>query len=94
MSRGNPAAIIAVGHDVTERRQMLEALEASAVYTRNLIETSLDPLVTINRDGLVTDLNKATEQIVNLPREQIIGTDFSDYFTEPEKASERLPARV
>ena len=83
---GNPAAIIAVGHDVTERRKMLEALEAAAAYTRNLIEASLDPLVTINRDGKVTDLNRATEQILNLPREQIIGTDFSDYFTEPENA--------
>jgi PAS domain S-box-containing protein len=84
--KGNPAAIIAVGHDVTERRKMLEELEAAAAYTRNLIEASLDPLVTINRDGKVTDMNRATEQILNLPREQIIGTDFSDYFTEPENA--------
>jgi PAS domain S-box-containing protein len=65
---------------------MLAALEAAAAYTRSLIEASLDPLVTINRDGKVTDMNRAAEQIVNLPREQIIGTDFSDYFTESEKA--------
>jgi len=84
--KGEPCAIIAVGHDVTERRKMLEALEAAAAYTRSIIEASLDPLVTINQDGKVTDLNRATEQIVNLPREQIIGNDFSDYFTEPEKA--------
>jgi PAS domain S-box-containing protein len=85
--KGNPVAIIAVGHDVTERRQMMEALQNAAAYTRNLIETSVDPLIIINKDAKVTDLNKATEHFLNLKREQIIGTDFSRYFTEPEKAA-------
>jgi diguanylate cyclase (GGDEF)-like protein/PAS domain S-box-containing protein len=55
-------------------------------YYRNLIETSLDSLVTISPDGIITDVNSATEMAIGLPREKIIGTDFSDYFTEPEKA--------
>jgi PAS domain S-box-containing protein len=42
--------------------------------------------VTISRDGKITDVNAATEQATGVPREELIGTDFCDYFTEPEKA--------
>src|SRR5665647_2865172 len=55
-------------------------------YNRNLLEASLDPLVTIGLDGIITDVNSATEKATGLPREKIIGTDFSEYFTEPDKA--------
>ena len=55
-------------------------------YSRSLIEASLDPLVTINADGKITDVNKATEDATGYSRDSLIGTDFSDYFTEPDKA--------
>lgn len=55
-------------------------------YNRNLIETSLDPLVTIGPDGRITDVNKATEKVTGYLREELVGTDFANYFTEPEKA--------
>src|SRR5665648_354972 len=55
-------------------------------YNRNLLETSIDSLVTIGGDGIITDVNSATEKATGLPREKIIGTDFSEYFTEPDKA--------
>ena len=61
-------------------------LELSALYARNLIEASLDPLVTISVEGKITDVNKATEIVTGCSREQLIGSGFSDYFTEPEKA--------
>lgn len=57
-------------------------------YARSLIEAGLDPLVTISRGGKITDVNEATAQVTGIPREKLIGTDFSDYFTEPEKARE------
>jgi PAS domain S-box-containing protein len=55
-------------------------------YNRSLIEASLDPLVTIGTDGIITDVNRATEQATGCTREELIGTDFSTYFTEPDKA--------
>jgi len=61
-------------------------LYAESVYARSLIEASLDPLVTINVDGKITDVNRASEEATGVSREQLIGNDFSDYFTEPEKA--------
>ena len=70
---------------VEERtKELLLALD----YNRNLIETSLDPLVTIGRDGRITDVNKATEKVTGYPREELLGTDFSDYFTSPGDAEE------
>lgn len=63
-----------------------DKLLATSRYARNLIEASLDPLVTISAEGKITDVNKATESVTGFPRDQLIGSDFSNYFTEPEKA--------
>ena len=60
-------------------------LQVSA-YNRRLIETSLDPLVTIDGYGKITDVNRATEKVTGYPRDHLIGSDFSDYFTEPARA--------
>jgi PAS domain S-box-containing protein len=75
-------------NDVTERKRAEEALRTASLYTRSLIEASLDPLVTISADGKVTDVNRATELVTGFSRDQLIGSDFSDYFTEPDKARE------
>ncbi len=60
----------------------------AAAYARGLLEASLDPLVTINAEGKITDVNEASVEATGVPREKLIGTDFSNYFTEPHKARE------
>jgi PAS domain S-box-containing protein len=85
---GGERRLVWVVRDVSERKRSVEALRMAGVYNRNLLETSLDPLVTISPEGKVTDVNRATEMATGLPRERLIGTDFSDYFTEPERARE------
>ncbi|MBK9389267.1 MAG: response regulator [Bacteroidetes bacterium] len=57
-------------------------------YARSLIEASLDPLFTISPEGKITDMNNASVTITEVTRENLIGTDFFDYFTEPAKARE------
>ena len=57
-----------------------------ANYARSLIEASLDPLFTISLEGKITDMNNASVNILGISRDQILGTDFFDYFTEPQKA--------
>ena len=69
-----------------ERKRAEEALRRAGEYNRSLLEASLDPLVTIGPDGTVTDVNAATEGVTGYSREELVGTDFSDYFTDPEKA--------
>ena len=63
-----------------------EALRVAAQYARSLIEASLDPLIMISDDGKITNVNKATEEATGRPRSVLIGTDFDECFTEPDKA--------
>jgi PAS domain S-box-containing protein len=72
----------------TGRGKLAEELRKASTYARSLIEASLDPLVTISPEGKITDVNEATELVTGFSRKRLIGSDFSDYFTEPEKARE------
>jgi len=57
-------------------------------YARSLIEASLDPLITINDKGKITDMNEALANITGLTRNELKGSNFFEYFTEPQKAKE------
>ena len=68
-----------ISRDVTEARQAFEA-------ARSMIESSLDSLVAISPQGMITDANEATVKVTGIPRVELIGTAFSQCFTEPAKA--------
>ncbi len=78
--------IMEINCDITDRKHAEEILRVAGEYNRSLLEVSLDPLVTIDREGRISDVNKATENVTGYSREVLIGKDFSDYFTDPEKA--------
>jgi len=78
--------ILEMGVDVTERKQAEQALRLVNAYNRSLLEANLDPLMTITAGGKIGDVNTATESLTGCSRQELIGTDFSDYFTQPEKA--------
>ncbi len=77
---------IAIKQDISARKQAEEALRQANAYNRNLIETSLDPQVTITPEGKIGDVNSATEKVTGRTRAELIGTDFHGYFSDPEKA--------
>ena len=70
----------------TQRQENAQQLHRASLYARSLIEASVDPLVTISKDGKIMDVNHATEAATGLSRAQLIGSDFSNYFTQPEQA--------
>ncbi len=78
---GRLIGLSVIDRDITSQKQ-------ASQYARSLIEASLDPLVTINPDGKITDVNEATSKVTGVARERLIGTDFANYFTEPAKARE------
>jgi PAS domain S-box-containing protein len=80
-ARGNVLGVFAAARDITAQKQ-------ASQYARSLIEASVDPLVTISPEGKITDVNEATVKVTGAPREKLIGADFANYFTEPEKARE------
>ncbi len=85
---GNPVGFLLMSSDISERMQAEEQARTTSQYARSLIEASLDPLVTISPEGKITDVNEATTKVTGVPREELIATDFSDYFTEPDRARE------
>jgi PAS domain S-box-containing protein len=84
--RGTLIGASTIARDITERKKAEEAIQKANAYNRSLIEASLDPLVTINPDGTISDVNEATIRVTGFSRGELIGTDFLDYFTEPKKA--------
>jgi PAS domain S-box-containing protein len=85
---GHPVGFLVMSHDISEKQLAEDKLRATATYSRSLIEASLDPLVTISRKGKITDVNEAAIRVTGVARAQLVGTDFSDYFTEPDRARE------
>ena len=83
--------VIAAVRDMSDSKEAEAAHRQSywnAEAARSMIESSLDSLVTISPEGMITDVNEATVKVTGVPREELVGTAFSDYFTEPEKANE------
>ena len=85
-NEGKPLYLMTSMVNITERKLAEEKLQQASNYNRSLIEASPDPLVTIGPDGKITDVNTATEAVTGYIRTILIGTDFSDYFTEPKMA--------
>jgi len=81
--RDDDGAILGASTITQEVTKEMEAFEAA----RAMIESSLDSLVAISPEGMITDVNQATARVTGIPREELIGTSFSDYFTDPERAN-------
>jgi PAS domain S-box-containing protein len=85
-SDGTVVSVISMVQDITEKKRAEELLKEAQRYTRGLIEASMDAFVTISAEGKITDVNHAMELIKGMSRKEIIGTDFSKYFTDPDAA--------
>src|SRR5260370_4878015 len=75
---GRPVGFLLISKDISDEIRLTE-------YARSLIEASLDPLVTISPEGKITDVNQATVRVTASPRQKLIGADFANCFSEPEK---------
>ncbi|GAB2810318.1 ATP-binding protein [Ferruginibacter profundus] len=87
-NQGNFTGAINTLLDITQERKLHDASKLLSKYSRSLIEASRDPLFTISAEGKITDANEASVNITGVAREQLTGTEFIKYFTEPQKAKE------
>ena len=85
-SGGEIQGIFAVARDISERLKMIGELEAAKNYARGLIESCRDLMVTVNSEGVITDVNEAAVQITGRSRESLISSRFREYFVDPLKA--------
>jgi len=82
-----------IGTDNTARKQVEEEqkkldqrLRDQQFYTRSLIESNIDALMTTDPLGIITDVNKQMEALTDCTRDELIGAPFKNYFTNPERA--------
>lgn len=83
---GEESELFSLLVNITQLRNEEQVLLNKVSYTRSLIETSLDPLMAISIEGKIDDVNEATVQATGLPRGLLVGRDFAEFFTEPERA--------
>ena len=69
-----------------ELQKYSDSLKIASEYSRSLIEAIRDPLFTISPAGIITDTNDASIQATGVLKENLIGSEFSQYFTEPKLA--------
>lgn len=87
---GNLIGYTLVSHDETELNKKLLSLTESEEYTRSLIESNLDVLVTTDTLGIITDVNRQICEMTELTREELIGSSFKNHFTDPKRAEDLM----
>jgi PAS domain S-box-containing protein len=92
-AQGGIIGYLLIGTDNTARKQveaerMLldQRVRDQQFYTRSLIESNIDALITTDPRGIITDVNKQMEALTGCTRDELIGAPFKDYFTNPERA--------
>ncbi len=73
-------------HAEAERAKLDQRLRDQQFYTRSLVESNIDPLITTDPAGIITDVNKQTEALTGCTRAELIGAPFKNYFTDPHLA--------
>ncbi len=69
-----------------DQKQLDQRLRNQQFYTRSLIESNIDALMTTDPAGIITDVNKQMEALTGCTRDELIGAPFKSYFTDPERA--------
>jgi len=75
--------VLILNRNIKESHVKLQNIRA---YTRGLIESSPDALVTFNENGIITDVNEQTVKLTGYTRKKLIGSQFRSYFTDPKRA--------
>jgi PAS domain S-box-containing protein len=83
---GSPLGILAAARDITAQKELEGQLRDSQFYTRSLIESNIDALMTTDPLGIITDVNQQMTALTGCAREELIGTPFKNYFIDPERA--------
>jgi PAS domain S-box-containing protein len=90
---GTVIGYLLIGTDNTVRNRaeaeqalLDQRLRDQQYYTRSLIESNIDALITTDPQGIISDVNQQMEALTGCTREELIGTPFKNHFTDPERA--------
>src|SRR4029077_12068573 len=89
-NKGDAIGFLLISRDVSDELRLTQVLESTQVYTRSLIESNVDAIMTTDPLGLITDVNQQMESLTEHSREELIGSRFNRYFTEPKRADDGI----
>jgi PAS domain S-box-containing protein len=91
--QGKIIGYLLIGTDNTARKQIEEAralldqrLRDQQFYTRSLIESNIDALMTTNPQGIISDVNEQMMALTGRTRDELIGAPCKNFFTDPAQA--------
>lgn len=73
-----------------EQKKLDQRLRDQQFYTRSLIESNIDAIMTTDPSGIITDVNKQMEALTGCTRDELIGAPFKNYFTDPDRAESAI----
>jgi protein-histidine pros-kinase len=79
---GEVAGASLIARDISARIQAQEALRASEVQFRGLMESAPDAMVIVDADGRITVVNRQTEQLFGYERGELLGEQVEILVTE------------
>ncbi|MEO9180668.1 MAG: PAS domain S-box protein [Acidimicrobiales bacterium] len=87
---GQVVGFLLIAKDISDEQRLAKALADTQLYTRSLIESNIDALMTTDALGTITDVNEQMMVLAGRTREELIGTMFKDHFTDPLAAEEGI----
>ncbi|WP_229414055.1 hybrid sensor histidine kinase/response regulator [Massilia eurypsychrophila] len=92
-AQGTIIGYLLIGTDNTARKQVEaeqalldQSLRDQQFYTRSLIESNIDALMTTDPRGIISDVNHQMEKLTGCTRDELIGAPFKNYFTDQTRA--------
>jgi PAS domain S-box-containing protein len=85
---GKSIGFLLISKDISDEIRLTEQLKATQFYTRSLIESNIDALMTTDPVGVISDVNQQMEALTARTRDELIGTAFKSYFTDPQRAEQ------
>src|SRR5688572_14998144 len=89
-ANGKSIGYLLISKDISDEIRLTEEIKATQFYTRSLIESNIDALMTTDPVGIITDVNQQMSGLTGYTREELIGSAFKNYFTDPKLAEEGI----
>jgi nitrogen fixation negative regulator NifL len=77
---GKILGFLEIARDITEKLALEKELRETKDYLENIVQSSVDAIVTTDPKGRITFLNRAFEEMVGRSRENIIGLPIHQFY--------------
>ena len=72
-------------HRMEEKNKKTEeALRRSQEYAKNIVDSSLDMIIAVDRDRMITEFNSAAERVFKYAREEVVGKHIDILYANPK----------